>query len=337
MAIRDEITGKNVLFIPMLSARSYETGLYNLLLDGNMARIVSMLKVAKPKRAMILIPNNVINLDQIKVQLSGTGIYILFRHCPAYGDNAAATRKNGIAFEDFLEDFLEVYSDYWPKFDYVIVEPNTLAVSDRFRSFFKDSKIIYWCVASVTSKGTPWFVKDYESIDKEIAAKMPTECVLQTQVETLGGLSYADEKGFYDPSIFDYETIFFPFRLSDKNYHANEFKRAAIKAAQICSRNFKVLYTDVNDSGLFYERPDLFVKVPSQKEVYLGMLKSRPIIPYLEDVNVLTHINIHEMLYYGCRIIMLENDVYKGQEGVSFIASISDLQDEIIRRIESGQ
>ena len=67
------------------------------------------------------------------------------------------------------------------------------------------------------------------------------------------------------------------------------------------------------------------------------MLKSRPIIPYLEDVNVLTHINIHEMLYYGCRIIMLENDVYKGYDGVSFIASISDLQDEIIRRIESGQ
>lgn len=333
MAIRDEITGKNVLFIPMLSARSYETGLYNLLLDGNMARLVSMLKVAKPRHATILIPYNVINLDQIKAQLSNTGIHIVFCRCSAYGDNAAATRKNGVVFEDFLE----TYFDYWPKFDYVIVEPNTLAANDRFRSFFKDSKIIYWCVASVTSKGTPWFVKDYESIDKGIAAKIPTECVLQTQVEALGGLSYADEKGFYDPSIFDYETIFFPFRLSDKNYHANEFKRAAIKAAQICSRNFKVLYTDVNDSGLFYERPDLFVKVPSQKEVYLGMLKSRPIIPYLEDVNVLTHINIHEMLYYGCRIIMLENDVYKGQEGVSFIASISDLQDEIIRRIESGQ
>jgi len=333
MAIRDEITGKNALFIPMLSARSYETGLYNLLLDGNMARLVSMLKVAKPRHATILIPYNVINLDQIKAQLSNTGIHTVFCRCSAYGDNAAATRKNGVVFEDFLE----TYFDYWPKFDYVIVEPNTLAVNDRFRSFFKDSKIIYWCVASVTSKGTPWFVKDYEDIDKEIAAKMSTECVLQTQVEALGGLSYADEKGFYDPSIFDYETIFFPFRLSDKNYHANEFKRAAIKAAQICSRNFKVLYTDVNDSGLFYERPDLFVKVPSQKEVYLGMLKSRPIIPYLEDVNILTHINIHEMLYYGCRIIMLENDVYKGQEGVSFIASISDLQDEIIRRIESGQ
>ena len=35
MAIRDEITNKSVLFVPIFSARSYETGIYNLALDGN--------------------------------------------------------------------------------------------------------------------------------------------------------------------------------------------------------------------------------------------------------------------------------------------------------------
>ena len=329
MAIRDEITDKSVLFVPIFSARSYETGIYNLALDGNMARIVSMILMGRPDKATVLIPKNISNLDVISRQLKGMNVN--FIRCDAYGENAYATRMNGIAFADFMND------RFGPNdFDVLILEPNTLLLSDHLLTF-RFAKIIYWCVASVTSKGTPWFTEKFVDMDKKIANMFPTECILQTQVEALGGLSYADEKGFYDASQFDYDTIFFPFRLTDKNYHAEDVKNAIKKIKKTCHNNFKVLYTDVNDSGRFYEDSDTFIKVPSQKEVYIGILKSKPIIPYLEDTNVLTHINIHEMMYYGCRLIMFENETYKGYDNVTFIKDIQELPDELKRRIESGK
>lgn len=329
MAIRDEITNKSVLFVPIFSARSYETGIYNLALDGNMARIVSMILMGKPDKATVLIPRNISNLDVISRQLKGMNVN--FIRCDAYGENAYATRMNGLAFADFMNNKLGP-----DDFDVLVLEPNTLLLSDYLFTF-RFAKIIYWCVASVTSKGTPWFTEKFVDMDKKIANMFPTECVLQTQVEALGGLSYADEKGFYDASQFDYDTIFFPFRLTDQNYHAEDVKKAVQKLKKMCYDNFRVLYTDVNDSGRFYEDPDTFIKVPSQKEVYIGILKSKPIIPYLEDTDVLTHINIHEMIYYGCRLIMFENETYKGYDNVTFIKDIQELPEELKRRIENGK
>lgn len=328
-ALRGEITDKSVLFVPIFSARSYETGIYNLALDGNMARIVSMILMGKPRKATVLVPMKIINLDIVSRQLKG--IDVNFVRCGAYGENAYATRMNGEAFANFMNLVFDPND-----FDVLVLEPNTLLLSnDLF--IFKNARIIYWCVASVTSKGIPWFTEKFVDIDKEIASKFPTECVLQTQVDALGGLSYADGKGFYDVSQFDYDTIFFPFRLTDQNYHADDVKKAVQKLKKDGCRNFKVLYTDVNDSGRFYEDPDTFIKIPSQKEVYIGILKSKPIIPYLENTDVLTHINIHEMMYYGCRLIMFENDTYKGYDNVTFIKDVKELPDELRRRMENGK
>ncbi len=331
MAIREEITGKRVLFVPVFSARSYETGIYNLALDGNMARVVSMILMGKPEKATILIPRNVSSLEQILLQLKQSTTDITFIRCDAYGENAFETRNNGLAFADFMNN------KFGPDdFDVLVLEPNTLLLSEYLYTF-RFSKIIYWCVASVTSKGTPWFTEKFVDMDKKIANIFPTECVLQSQVEALGGLSYADEKGFYDASQFDYTTIFFPFRLTDQNYHADDVKKAIQKLKKICYNRFKVLYTDVNDSGRFYEDEETFVKVSGQKEVYLEILKAKPIIPYLENSDVLTHINIHEMIHYGCRIIMFENDTYKDYDNVTFIKDIQELPEELKRRIENGK
>lgn len=323
MAIKDEIKGKSVLFIPIYSTRSYKTGLYDLSADGNMARIISMILSGKPAKATILVPsirhisggiNSVHNLkNQFEFYKSRTEVD--FKACYAYGGNALSTRRNGVAFDNFL------YYNLNDDFDYIIAEPNTLLMIGNFEKFSK-AKIIYWCVASVTSEGTPWFTTEFADMDKIIVKKHRTECVLQTQVDALQGLSYLDSEGFYDASQFDYDTVFFPFRLTDKNYHAEEVR--CIIESMKCDKHFKVLFTDPNASGLWDENK-IFVKVPSQKEVYLQMLKSKPIVPYLEDVNTLTHINIHEMLYYGCRIIMFENETYKGKENVYFIKDINEL------------
>lgn len=333
VVISEKIRGKNVLFVPVYSARSYETGVYNLASDGNMARIVSKLVTSSFKHATVLIPDKHLGLDVILKQLRkiGTTGNVDFIECDCYGENAYETRMNGNKFVRFINDMFGTGEEHG--IEVVILEPNTLADSFPELAMSRTAQFVYWCVASVTSKGTPWFVEQFAEMDKRIAQRMPTECVLPSQVDALGGYSYCDRDGFYNASAFDYVTIFFPFRLSDKSYHAAEFREAINSLPRECKNKIKVLYTDVNDSGIFKE-DDVFVKVPSQKEVYVGILKGKPIIPYLDNSNMITHINIHEFMYYECDIIMMWNHTYSSCDNVHMIYDISTLSESLERAIE---
>ena len=331
VGIENMISGKRVLFVPVYSARSYETGVYNLALDGNMARIISKLITSDFEHAVVLIPGAYSGLYTMCLQMARhgkNGNHVRFVRCGCYGVNAHETRMNGDKFVEFINEHFKP-----DEFNVVVVEPNTLANQVDKLDLSKTAEMVYWCVASVTSKGTPWFVKEFEDMDKQIAQKVKTECVLQSQADALGGLSFSNPKGFYDPAAFDYATIFFPFRLSDKGYHAREFRQAIYDLPQEYRDKIKVLYTDVNDSQIFAD-DSTFVKVPSQKEVYIGILKGKPIIPYLDDSRMITHINIHEFMYYGCDMIMLWNTTYSSCDNVTMIDNIGQLTEALKRRIE---
>lgn len=330
MTIQDKIENKRVLFVPVFSTRSYKTGEYNLALDGNMARIISKILSSKPKFAEVLIPKRSIGLDVWVKALKRHNFenHVKFTGCGAYGENAHATRMNSNEFKNWLWEWVDPND-----FDCLVVEPNKLALEmdeliPGWVEQFND--IIYWCVASATTKGTPWFTEDFVQMDKEIALKYLTACASYSQVEYLGRLAFLDDN-FYDPSLFDFKTIFFPFRLSDKNYKA-EYVRSVLEEVKRRGYNFKVLYTDVNDSDIFKE-DETFVKVSGQKEVYLSILKSKPIIPYLEDADMLMHINITEFMHYGCKVIMKENNTIKC-DSFHYIKEDRNLLEAIIDELE---
>ena len=54
------LNNKKILFIPIYSMRDYKTGIYNLEADGNMARIYSKIRTAKPKEAVVAIPQHIV-------------------------------------------------------------------------------------------------------------------------------------------------------------------------------------------------------------------------------------------------------------------------------------
>ena len=59
MSIFSEIvTGKSVLFAPVYSMRSHKTGKYDLAADGNFHRVIGCIRKYKPKRAIVLIPDD---------------------------------------------------------------------------------------------------------------------------------------------------------------------------------------------------------------------------------------------------------------------------------------
>lgn len=308
----DRIKDSKVLFIPVYSMREYTTGKYKLLNDGNMNRVISKVFSAKPKKATILIPevSNIADFEELKKFISNCGLsqIISFVECNGYKENANATRKT-------VNEFLSIYKELKTKisFDLIVSEPNFLtsvmSLSDEYHE-----EIIYWCVASKTSTYSPWFVEEFAALDKVIAEKVKTAVLTKTQVEYLQGKSFVDSN-FYCPELFDYKTIFFPFRLSDKSYHAEEFKNAINELLSEGVSGFKVLFTDPNESNIFEEN-GVFKKVSSDKDVYLSILKSKPIIPYFEDSNNVLHISIFEFMYYGCDVIMFENDNIKYEKSI---------------------
>lgn len=305
MSIEELIAGSKILLIPVVSMRSYDSGRYNLMADGNISRIVSKLAISDFDEATILIPKKVDGIKELNNLLMKVtnGKKINFLFCSGYGKNAGETRESILNFCEYFETENIKFESY----DRILIEPNnlTLYLINEYK-YDKNilDKMIYWCPVSTTVGFTPNFIKKFALIDKEIASYIKVAAATKSQVEYLGGLSFVD-KSFYEPKVFDYKTIFFPFRLSDPCYHSEEFKMIVDSLKD--KYNFKVLYTDPNDSGLFDDN-DIFVKVPSQKEVYIQILKSKPIIPYFENSNDVLHISIHEFAYYGCDVIMFKND-----------------------------
>ena len=307
------ICDKNVLFVPVYSMRSRITGKYNLENDGNMARILSILFQDLLKSAIVLVPeeNRCEGLNVIKDKCKELSFDVEFVHTNAYGENAKQTRIEVAKFNEVLDNLDGI--------DYVVSEPNylTLDLCLRKEAAEISPKIIYWCVASVTTKRKPWFVVEYAPVDIAIAEKCLTITMTKSQADELGGNSIVDSKAFYNPEIFDVKYIYFPFRLTDENYCVDIFLEAVLELLK-CEYKFVVLYSDPNSSQLFDSLlsmyPNVFVKVSSEKDVYLSILKGKPIIPYLEDSDVL-HISEKEFEYYDCDVIKKSDSMFIAKNG----------------------
>lgn len=320
---KEKFCNKRVLFVPVYSARSYETGLYDLNHDGNFSRLMSLCANVKMERAFVLIP------DHLKAFPTAKEEYVQFYCSQLYGANANETRHR----DQFEAMYTTLIADLFRglKVDYLVCEPNFITLRLARLEEFKD-KLIYWCVASATSCGTPWFVEEYKYVDKEIARYVETACANKAQVEYLEERAYLEEE-FYDPSVFDYKTIFFPFRLTDPNYHATEFKNVIDELSKRKDLTpFKVLYTDMNDSHAFDGCKNV-KQISSDHDVYINVLKGRPIIPYLENDDVLEHISIREFLYYNCEVIMFTQKHKRMSDNIIYIKDISCLYETLVNKL----
>lgn len=323
--IRDRIERKYVLFIPVYSMRSYETGKYKLNCDGNMARVLSMIYSSNPLFVDIYIPsNNMIDQDDfiaLKRKLFNKGIdkKVRFIHTK-YGANAKETRA--------LNTILNTDMNYGrASYDVVIVEPQVSVIDASI--LYGKTNVIYWCVASETISYSPWFTKDYKDLDKYLAQNFVTACATQSQVDYLGGLSYKDE--FYNPEFSDTKIIFFPFRLSDESYQWEKFQQMIYQLCKEGVRDFSVIVTDPNASIKTSNIPNL-VFAPSSSPIYVSILKGKPIIPYFEKADEVKHIGIEEMVMYNCDIVCYDNkelpdsnNIYKVNDDLAFYDALKGL------------
>lgn len=302
MNIEELIKNKSVLMIPVYSTRSYKTGVYDLLADGNVSKFAMKILKSDAKKIDILYPNVSTGIDEIKqiIQKYKKNVkWIPY----TYGLNAHETRNMGTVFFDYITNYLK------QQYDYIISEIDTLAeitVTSQ-NQFCNSDNFIYWA-GSWNAYGTPWYDVEHSDTNIRIANKIITACLLPGQVDLYGGKSFYDVCE-YDPKYFEKQIIFFPFRLSDKSYCAEYFREKIKLLLSDGYNNFVVLYTDVNDCGIF-DNEEQFYKVPSNKFVYQAILKGKPIIPYFDDVSKNYHSNIFEFNFYGCDIITDKENFY---------------------------
>lgn len=323
MQIEEIIKNKNVLMIPVYSSRSYEYGIYDMMSDGNTLKYLMKILKSEANGIDIFYPRHSKNIEQIEYLTNKYAKCKVNWIKREYGKNAHETRNMGQKFYDYIIGANKQY-------DCIISEINTLAeisILSHNRLCSKDN-FIYW-VGTHNSDGTLWCDGDYTQ-NKNIAKEITTACLLKGQPDLYEGKSFYDEY-IYDPKYFDKKIIFFPFRLSDKSYHAEEFKQIINELKNEGFDNFVVLFTDVNDSHIFdKELINGFIKVPSNKFVYQAILKGKPIIPFLDNIDRNSHSNIYEFLYYNCDIIMLKNNMFGN---TTQIENIKELKNELKKRL----
>ena len=322
MSIFSEIvTGKSVLFAPVYSMRSHKTGKYDLAADGNFHRVIGCIRKYKPKRAIVLIPDDDKLADKHFYmhipEVNGTDL--VFVPAVLYGANAYETRKTLY----MLPNCVDV-----GKLDTIIAEPQNLVLHLGFITYNVD--LYYWCVATSTDDWPVWFVDEFREVDKQIAQYIPTIVATEAQAKALGGEAFVDDFYFRQKQK---KIIYFPFRLSDPNY---EFESLQLLVNRLRARgyadDFTVLLPDLNESVTV---PSGSLKlVPSDHDVYQAIINGKPIVPYFEHMDRLPHISIYEMLDAGCKIVTWDCEDARKYDTIIPVTSYEGFENEIVRLIE---
>lgn len=277
----------NLVWIPTVSMRSYTTNEYNLNSDGNIMQMFHVLSDIADycKTINVIIPNNIINIDEQLLRFFGLHEKIFFTGID-YGINIAKTREifnNSNLLQEFVRNNFKDLPDLIIVSDFEVCFKNVPVVY-RFNvtnDIWKDRQIMLgW--------EYPIFVLNKNQIN--VPVKQVQEHWFNSEVikklTDLESSEYILEK-----------TLFLPFRLSDKDYHIDEIIQVAEKTG------IKLLVTDPNDTISSINTTANIVVDKSLRNkfklfAFLHKNSDNPnlVIPYLSDPTEVLHQSFLEMM-----------------------------------------
>lgn len=279
--------------VPIFSMRSYETGEYAVLKDGNFQL---HLHRATPGD-IITCPKNSSDIDECR------RLFPEFEFVPLnYRENAYSTRKYFWNENQFVVDSLV---DYYDCYGVITDITGYDGEHDVFFNFniTKDP--------SVPRSYIDEFIDiDVESVNRSVWTKVLNQC----QKDVLVAHGAKAEYIFVDtrvirPSVMERfvkdtptfvlnDTIFHPFRISDKCYRFEQVVECAIKS------RLKLVITDPNDTfdrNHYPEEAVIHVNKVSKLDYY-SILKGQPRIVYFEDPEKVFHPGLAEFIYFNAFI-----------------------------------
>lgn len=308
-----------ILFIPMYSMRSHEDGAYKMLKDGNFQSVLSrMLDLVKTDDIHCTFPFDTSDFNDVQNILKDVPINFM----PVeYGLNAMDTREN---FWKLNPDFIDE-----KRFDYVVTDIGGFPYKNiKFINNFNISKI----------KGLERsYVDKFFDIEVESALKAESTIVINEaqRLEFIFTNKWLDNKVYtnkklLNPDIYKYftdntpidkehiltkETLFWPFRLTDKAYQF-EWVYSYLKANHnMLPKGFEIVVTDPNNTlDQFQHLLSNIIpvrKITPSKAQYYKILEQKPLMIMLDDIDKVLHPGLIEFLYFKCRIITLRNNTIR--------------------------
>lgn len=359
----EDIAGKRVLYIPIVSMRSYADEKYDLACDGNVNRFISNFLDLKNKEydlsVEIVLPSCLDVTDtgndlthRFSIQMGNSVEIVRLSNYPKGGAGELRSLRGASNMLKEIQHLLEGV-------DLVIYESNYLGLLIESIKKFKKFQTGYWCPVSVTVDGCPDFLKQYQEIDKKLSESADYMWVASKKQydffyahlynKNMNVTRLSKNPILMNPSLrlfaFEpnqsilnltddlinegYKLVYLPFRLTDSGYvlpKILEVLRKLQATYKIC-----VLYTDPNDSGRLSTETSnnqlRFIQIPKDRNSYYTMLSEVDcVVPYLEDIDNILHAAVFELDKLNTKVISMINSVTCFSKGSVNLSRIEDLQ-----------
>jgi hypothetical protein len=329
----------NVLWLPIFSMRSYDTGMYSILKDGNFQLTLSRILASDFDSITVAYPTDSSDFEEFEQRVAdlanGRNIYFQPMH---YGANAVETREK---FWTLNYDFF--YSELILDYDLLITDitgyAGTMSYDIPFINNFNITKLPELDRPYIDK----FFETDIKNIEAEaslfttvinprqreyilqVAPHLKDKVVAYTKVAHYDLMPTGDHKTRVFDTAFSMRTIFWPFRISDKAYKWDQFLEMFIENK--LDKRYKIVITDPNDS---YKGDHKFVKkVKMTKDEYYEYLLKKPIIVMLDEIDTVLHPGTIEFFFYGCNVITLLNELVGNEHQVESISQIPQKLNEL--------
>jgi hypothetical protein len=284
--------------------RSYETGKYAALKDGNFQLTMSRVLASNFDRVFVAVPEDTSDLDELTERFKDNS-HVYFTQMK-YGANAVATR-----------DFFWVSNAELLK----SLEVNVDVVISDVTGYTGLKPVVYnFNITKLPELNRPYidrfFDLDLESIERSLFTTVinprQREYILEVRPDLLDKVivntkcAHADLLPDHKVWPADPKMIFWPFRISDKAYQFAEFIDA-FESLGLHDDGWHVVITDPNDT-LAVTRPYITAIKPT-KEQYYRILASQPIVVMLDDIDTVLHPGTIEFFHYGCPVITYSSDL----------------------------
>jgi hypothetical protein len=278
--------------VPIFSMRSYETGEYAVLKDGNFQLHLNRASAGD----IIAVPRNASDIEECKE------LFPEFEFVPLwYKENAYETRKHFWEENQFIVDSLVDYYDC----SYLVTD---------ITGYQGNHDVFFVFNITKDPENPRYYIDEFIDIDVESVNKSVATFVLNHgQKDVLVAAGAIPDRIFVDqrvinPSVMERYTeglepihldgIFHPFRISDPCYRFDQVVECAIAAD-------RVLYiTDPNMSFKREQYPKeakIHVLRLTKKEYY-QVLMGQPTIQYFEDPEKVFHPGLAEFIYFKAKI-----------------------------------
>lgn len=298
----------NVLFIPIYSMRSYETGKYSILKDGNFQLTMARAIASGFKDILITVPTDSSDFEEVLQRFEHLAPKIGFVQA-IYGKNAVETREL-----------------FWPlnhgwicaqhELEYYNRSPTDLLISDITGYPGKIPVAYNFNITKLPELDRPYidkfFETDLQSIERSLFTTVlnprQREYILEVRPDLIDKIIVNTKCAHEDllPNIRVWPanpfTIFWPFRISDKAYKWTQFVQA-FEQQKLYELGYTVTITDPNDSIDLL--PSWVNKIKPTKEEYYQILASQPIVVMLDEIDTVLHPGTIEFFHYGCPVITL--------------------------------